>query len=776
MPSSDLPGSQTPYPTSFLAHLYEHHAHPPSPRTTSLPATPVPAPVSGTSLTTPALDNLSYNDIQHLSEGDLFERLYPSHHASQENLPELAALARVNHEDAAAANDPENATAWLSFRRSIRRLNYDIDVQHQPHPVPGGGYGHFNHRSSFGATPNIVALTAATAAFLTQEYHPRSEDIPEDAIDSIVEIFNFAIPRLKILDQLIDDPDFMSLLAARAPQLLPTPNTPPRPRSHTGQTGPPALPPRPIQWRPGAAKPAITYALASAAAIGKPQPPPKRASGHEARIVAVTWSCAGNIILSPSPGISLETLRTESLEALRAIYGVSFCALRTGETFGATVRDVTLCHGTQGDQYTVDELVAQIVDEPLNLVDPTTLADNHRLMQSAEKLAHNPDQIVVSLLVNFITRKMRDRFLLGINGSHKIQMRGSRYTTSAYKPPSTRVIQCTKYWQLGHWISTCPTVGKICGICASTQHSKEEHYCEVCHKYGAPCQHKAKLCINCKGNHPAYTMKCTKRYVNANANVAHSQDAANVLLSTSLDFHILFVQEPPWFPTVSGQFVSTSHPSWVTIYPLSPVPNSELSRPRVITYVNHNLTDPAYFRSRPNILNSLDAQVIDIHIGPTKVRAYNLYWAEKSHQTLIDKFDSLDLHTLPSLFLGDFNACHRSWAAHPRNFRNPAGHMVRSWINLNLLRLLNPPREPTFFDRQRGIRPTCIDLVVANPLLRELCHPQVTIGKVTPFADHACITTELHFAGSSIPEPSLPQFGRHLQKDVFEATQDPRKP
>ncbi|KDQ09393.1 hypothetical protein BOTBODRAFT_179096 [Botryobasidium botryosum FD-172 SS1] len=73
------------------------------------------------------IDNLSYNDLQHLSEGDLFERLYPVHHASQENLPELAALARVNHEDA-LPTDPDNAAAWLAFCRSIRHLNYDIDV------------------------------------------------------------------------------------------------------------------------------------------------------------------------------------------------------------------------------------------------------------------------------------------------------------------------------------------------------------------------------------------------------------------------------------------------------------------------------------------------------------------------------------------------------------------------------------------------------------------------------------------------------------------------
>ncbi|KDQ05505.1 hypothetical protein BOTBODRAFT_182514, partial [Botryobasidium botryosum FD-172 SS1] len=392
------------------------------------------------------IDNLSYNDLQHLSEGDLFERLYPVHHASQENLPELAALARVNYEDA-LPTDPDNAASTSNVPPPEGDMDTSIIAPPSWRDIKTDIENALSVHSE-GATPNIVALTAAASAYMIAEYHPRSEDIPEAAVDSILEIFHYSITRSRILDELIDDPDFM-------------------PRSRAGQTGPPPLPPRPVQWRPGMAKPAITYALASAAAVGKPQPPPKKvsplitrktnrnrsnpdeatfkpldrvsirqqgaavverhnticqASGHEARIVAVTWSRAGNLILSPATGISLETLQTESLDALRAIYGVSFRALRTGEVFGAVVRDVTLCYGTQGDQYTVDELVAQIVDEPLNAVDPTTLADNHRLLQSAEKLAHNPDQIVVSLLVNFITRETRDCFLLGINNSHKVQM------------------------------------------------------------------------------------------------------------------------------------------------------------------------------------------------------------------------------------------------------------------------------------------------------------------------------------------------------------------
>ncbi|KDQ16251.1 hypothetical protein BOTBODRAFT_173159 [Botryobasidium botryosum FD-172 SS1] len=94
------------------------------------------------------VNNIHLNDLQHLSEGDLFERLYPIHHTSQENPPELTALARVNQEDA-LPTDPNNATSWLAFRHSIRRLSYDINVQHQQRPAPGGGYGHFNHRASF---------------------------------------------------------------------------------------------------------------------------------------------------------------------------------------------------------------------------------------------------------------------------------------------------------------------------------------------------------------------------------------------------------------------------------------------------------------------------------------------------------------------------------------------------------------------------------------------------------------------------------------------------
>ncbi|KDQ07116.1 hypothetical protein BOTBODRAFT_181006 [Botryobasidium botryosum FD-172 SS1] len=41
------------------------------------------------------------------------------------------------------------------------------------------------------------------------------------------------------------------------------------------------------------------------------------------------------------------------------------------------------------------------------------------------------------------------------------------------------------------------------------------------------------------------------------ANVAHSQDAAISLLSTSPHFHVIFIQEPPWYSTTSGVTIAT---------------------------------------------------------------------------------------------------------------------------------------------------------------------------------------------------------------------------
>ncbi|KDQ09277.1 hypothetical protein BOTBODRAFT_179142 [Botryobasidium botryosum FD-172 SS1] len=157
-------------------------------------------------------------------------------------------------------------------------------------------------------------------------------------------------------------------------------------------------------WRPGQARQAVSYTLATSSGA-RPNPTPKRispflsrkgsnktatneatfkpqgrvalqthgtavincfnnsaqASAIEACVTSVSWSRNGNVILTPQEGISLTTLRMEACPILNVVFGVPFRALFPGEIFSATVRDITLCYGTQGDRYTVDELVVQIV-------------------------------------------------------------------------------------------------------------------------------------------------------------------------------------------------------------------------------------------------------------------------------------------------------------------------------------------------------------------------------------------------------------------------------
>ncbi|KDQ08217.1 hypothetical protein BOTBODRAFT_179989 [Botryobasidium botryosum FD-172 SS1] len=144
----------------------------------------------------------------------------------------------------------------------------------------------------------------------------------------------------------------------------------------------------------------------------------------KACITSVSWSRNSNVILTPQEGISLTTLHMGACPVLNIIFGVPFRALFPGEIFSATVQDITLCYGTQGDRYTVDKLISQIVDAPANRVNHTTLADNHRFTQSSERLAGDPNQLTIGLIVHFVTKEARNNFVSGINGSHKIIMNG----------------------------------------------------------------------------------------------------------------------------------------------------------------------------------------------------------------------------------------------------------------------------------------------------------------------------------------------------------------
>ncbi|KDQ10780.1 hypothetical protein BOTBODRAFT_177853 [Botryobasidium botryosum FD-172 SS1] len=521
------------------------------------------------------ITNISQEAVQDYSNYDQLDRTQAHPHPSQENLVELAAFARQRAYHAIESNDHNTA------RHTAQPTPQDGDMDTSI-ILPSSAEIQDDIKNALSVHPdaddkNAVALARALSAFLLEEYHPRSTDIPEDVVTSITEAFHFCVPRIAIVEAMLDDPDFMALLATRAPQLLPAPAAPAAPRR------PPPIPaPLPAavvadvmrrhnaaNWRPGQAKQAVSYALATASgarlnltpkrispfisrkgsnktatdeATFKPQGRvalqthgtavvdrfnnSAQASAIEARVTSVSWSRNGNIILTPQEGISLTTLRMESCPILNIVFGVPFRALFPGEIFSATVRDITLCYGTQGDRYTVDELISQIVDAPANRVDRTTLADNHRFTQSSERLAGDPNQLTIGLIVHFVTKEARNNLVAGINGSHKIVMNGTRYSVVAYKQSSARPVQCIKCWALGHWQSSCTSTRRVCGICASSEHTKDGHFCETCNLWGTPCAHKAKLCINCRGGHPAFSYQCLKAQINAD--VAQRSGAARL--------------------------------------------------------------------------------------------------------------------------------------------------------------------------------------------------------------------------------------------------------
>ncbi|KDQ17364.1 hypothetical protein BOTBODRAFT_172406 [Botryobasidium botryosum FD-172 SS1] len=420
--------------------------------------------------------NLRQDNLQNYSNYNLLDHAQLHPHPSQENLPELTFLARQRAHHAIESNDQDTAHSWGRYRRTIHHLSNDIDGQHRSPSQPRHGYrGYVNHSSSF--------VDRHLGQHQQHSFHPRSTDIPGEAVNSILEIFHYSIPRTQIVDIMLDNPDFMALLTTHTKSsrlsvpntfLLPTPQPPPPPQ-------PPPLPAAVVaaafhctNWCPGQAKPAISYALAAATTPTRaPNPTPKRitpfitrkgsncmatneatfkplgrvtlqthgtaiidhfnnsaqASAIEARITSVSWSRNGN-----------------SCPILKTVFGVPFRALYPGEIFGTTVRDITLCHSTQGDQYSIDELIVQIIDTPVNRVDPTTLADNHCLSQSAERITSNPNQLTVGLIVNFITKEARNQFITGVNNSHKIVMNGTQYSIVTYKQLASHPAQCTKCW------------------------------------------------------------------------------------------------------------------------------------------------------------------------------------------------------------------------------------------------------------------------------------------------------------------------------------------
>jgi hypothetical protein len=73
--------------------------------------------------------------------------------------------------------------------------------------------------------------------------------------------------------------------------------------------------------------------------------------------------------------------------------------------------------------------------------------------------------------------------------------------------------QCTKCWGFGHPSSGCKETTLTCRICASHDHSTNNHPCPIdCrNKSKGFCEHMAPMCANCLGTHQANDPKCPTR-------------------------------------------------------------------------------------------------------------------------------------------------------------------------------------------------------------------------------------------------------------------------
>ena len=127
--------------------------------------------------------------------------------------------------------------------------------------------------------------------------------------------------------------------------------------------------------------------------------------------------------------------------------------------------------------------------------------------QSSEKIKQNI-RIQGYEIKNIIT------FVKPARGSRRYPLRIAKITFEGRTLPDTVVVagqrlsvkeyvpaprQCVKCWQYGHGINYCKAKCYKCPICGMEGHQKDD------------CTNKTnKVCINCQGNHPAFSRSCSQ--------------------------------------------------------------------------------------------------------------------------------------------------------------------------------------------------------------------------------------------------------------------------
>ncbi|KAH0603229.1 uncharacterized protein H6S33_008233, partial [Morchella sextelata] len=386
-----------------------------------------------------------------------------------------------------------------------------------------------------------------------------------------------------------------------------------------------------------------------------------------------------------------------------------------------------LLHGiptTIGEGIEAGQLVASEIRS--NYGEEFQLAQVPRWISRAEtRMEKTHSSMVIALPGQITTETLGVKFLSLFNRRCHIE---------AFLPtfPDTQCAKCLEY---GHRQEKCKNNGK-CGHCAG-DHLTSFHSCNEC-QGGYKCTHTPIRCLNCKGIHkasdPACPERVKRRFLNkGKENALPAQDppaapaqellpiiqvpatapvevapAAVEEAETDSNIFFLLLQEP-WIST-------EGYPPESNLFYLFTASNTNT---KCATYVRkHSNLKPKHHYTYDNFIVS-----ITVEIQNKKTQILNIYSPGRSgpFAQIASTIQTLD----NCLVMGDFNCHHQMWyGVNSHEYRNNIradrvnGARLKQWITRQKLTLLNEPGVYTHFPRDRGKRPTIIDLTfVKGPIL-----------------------------------------------------------
>ena len=230
--------------------------------------------------------------------------------------------------------------------------------------------------------------------------------------------------------------------------------------------------------------------------------------------------------------------------------------------------------------------------------------------------------------------------------------------------------------------------------------------------------------MSVRSRYPANNRPKTLKVYQANVGKTPEAHDIALALADAEDFDLVLLQEP-WSKWEDGRCETKTHPAYKVFAPVN-FWDSTSTRPRVMTYVRHNL------------------EVDTNQIRPIETR--DILWITTNNVTIVNIYrDPSIRNLLPALFdwhipekcliAGDFNARHHSWEPGARSIHG--GQYIADWAEEQGLSQLVPgvPTNP---------RNTTIDLAFTNIPLAS-----------ASIEDHLASSSDHFTIAIAIPEVSL---------------------